>query len=270
MRVVILGMGRLGRTLARLLPRAGHEVLTWQRGQAVPLGEIAWITVSDDAIAQVARLVPPGSIVLHSSGALGVEVLRPYRPAGNLHPMATFPGPEVAIPDLEGVPAAVAGDAEAVEAATVLAQALGLRPVRVPGDRPLYHAASVIAGNFAAVLLAEAADLLVAAGVEAGEAAGLLLPLAHASLDHAALPGHGAAITGPFARGDATTVAAHRRALASAAPRVLPAYDALGRLALDRASGLVRERREAVQRALTEETSGTVLPGSSRSRAKGP
>jgi predicted short-subunit dehydrogenase-like oxidoreductase (DUF2520 family) len=232
--------------MAALLPRAGHEVRPWHRGEPVPASDVAWITVPDDAVAEVARLVRPGPVVLHASGVLEVDVLRPHRPAGSLHPLTTFPGPDVGLPDLRDVAAAVAGDPEAVATASALAVCLGLRPVAVPGDRRLYHAATVIAGNFAAVLLAEATALLRAAGVAASEAPGLLLPLARASLDHAAIPDPTATFTGPFARGDAETVAAHRQALAATAPHLLPAYDALGRLALTLAAGLLPERREAV------------------------
>ncbi len=269
MRVALLGMGRLGRTLAVLLPRAGHPVLPWRRGEPVPTAEVAWITVPDGAVAEVARLVPPGPIVLHASGVLEVDVLRPHRPAGSLHPLATFPGPEVAVPDLAGVPAAVAGDPEARAAAEALAASLGMRPVRVPGDRRLYHAATVIAGNFATVLLAEAAGLLGAAGADPREAPHLLLPLARASLAHTAATDPEAALTGPFARGDAATIAAHRRALGAAAPHLLPAYDALGRLALALAAGLSPDRRNAVLRALSEDPAAPP-PEAPRDAAKRP
>ena len=68
---------------------------------------------------------------------------RTHRPAGSLHPLQSFPGPEVAGPPGRGVPAAVAGDPEAVSAATQIALDLGMRPFEVPGDRRLYHLAAV-------------------------------------------------------------------------------------------------------------------------------
>ena len=33
MRIAIYGPGRLGRTLAELLPAAGHQVVIWRRGE---------------------------------------------------------------------------------------------------------------------------------------------------------------------------------------------------------------------------------------------
>jgi predicted short-subunit dehydrogenase-like oxidoreductase (DUF2520 family) len=213
MDIALLGLGRLGRSLQPLLESAGHQVLPWRRGEPFPRADVAWLTVSDGAVAEVAGALPPGPIVLHASGALGVDVLRPHRPAGSLHPLQSFPGPEIATPQLAGIPAAVAGDPEAVSAARQIAADLGLRAVHVPGDRRLYHAAAVIAGNFSTTLLAEGADLLIAAGVAPDEAAELLVPLAMASLEQALSRGPMQSLTGPFPRGDHATVGAHLDAI---------------------------------------------------------
>src|SRR5690606_24106560 len=138
--------------------------------------------------------------VLHCSGALPVDILRPHQPAGSLHPLMTFPGPALGLPALDGVPAAIDGDPEALAFATALVASLGMRPLRVTGDRRLYHAAAVIAGNFATVLLAHASEALAAAGVPADQAGEALLPLALESLRSAASD-PAARLTGPVARG---------------------------------------------------------------------
>jgi predicted short-subunit dehydrogenase-like oxidoreductase (DUF2520 family) len=115
----------------------------------------------------------------------------------------------------------------AVEAATAIATSLGMRTFEVPGDRRLYHAAAVMAGNFATVLLAEAADVLAAAGVPAAEAPSILAPLAVQSLRNAS-DDPAAALTGPVARGDEATLEQHRRALADAGlTEVASLYQAL-------------------------------------------
>jgi len=227
MDLAVLGLGRLGRTLVPLLASAGHSVQTWTRGKAMPTADVYWLTVSDDAVSEVAALVPHGSIVLHASGALEVDVLRPHRPAGSLHLLQTFPGPEIAIPPLQGVPAAVAGDELAIEAAIELAHTLGLVPVRVPGERRLYHAAAVLAGNFVTTLLSEAGSVLEAAGVEPLQARQMLAPLALASLRQA-VSDPGASLTGPFARGDSGTIEAHLEALSREAPDLAALYRLLG------------------------------------------
>jgi len=227
MDIGILGPGRLGRTLALLLRRSGHGVEVRGPGEDPPRTPVVLLTVPDDAIATVAGALAPGPVVLHCSGSHGVEVLRPHRPAGSLHPLMTFPGPEIAVPDLVGVPAAIAGDPQARSVASTLAVSLGMRPLDVPGDRRLYHAAAVMAGNFCTVLLAEAGRVLAEAGVPAEVAPGLLLPLAMQSLRNASA-GPESALTGPVARGDHDVILAHRAALNAAGLHdVLQVYDLL-------------------------------------------
>lgn len=237
MRIAILGPGRLGRSLALLLARAGHDVhLHGREGLPATPVDVVLLTVPDAALPGVAAQLPAGTVALHTAGALPVDVLRPHAPAGSLHPLMTFPGPEVALPDLRGVPAAVDGDPAALATARGLCADLGLEPFTVPGDRRLYHAAAVLSGNFGTLLLAEAARALTAAGLPADRAGELLLPLATASLRHAARS-PARALTGPAARGDDATVAAHRRALAEAGLDDLAAlYDTL----TERVRALVR------------------------------
>ena len=229
MDIALLGLGRLGRTLVPALEAAGHRVQTWRRGESFPVADVAWITVADGAVAEVARALPPGPIVLHASGVLDVDVLRPHSPAGSLHPLQSFPGPEVASPPLVGVPAAVAGDAEAIRVARSLASDLGFEAVEVPGDRRLYHAAAVVAGNFSTTLLAEGAALLEAAGVDPSQAVAMLVPLARASLEQALERGPMASLTGPYPRGDQATIAGHLEAIDGVDPGLLALYRELAR-----------------------------------------
>jgi predicted short-subunit dehydrogenase-like oxidoreductase (DUF2520 family) len=143
----------------------------------------------------------------------------------------TFPGPDVALPRLDGVPAAIAGTPEALEVARRLVTDLRMQPVELNGDRRLYHAAAVVAGNFATVLIAEAARILVAAGVSHTDAPGMVVPLAIASLRNAATD-PSTALTGPFARGDHATVASHRDALETAKlTEIRELYDVLAQRA---------------------------------------
>lgn len=226
MKIGIVGRGRLGRSLARLLEVGGTRVDLVGRERA-PVAQVVLLCVPDDRIAEAARALPAGPIVLHASGTAPVERLEPHRPRGSFHPLMTFPGPD-RLPDLTGVPAAVAGDPEALEAARWLAGRLGMRAIEVSGDRRLYHASAVIAGNFATVLLAEAARVLAAAGVPLEDAPGLLAPLALQSLRNAALDGPAGSLTGPVARGDEGTLQGHREALVEAGlADVLALYEPL-------------------------------------------
>lgn len=232
MKVGIVGRGRLGRSLERWLITAGYAVDSRGRDQGWPSGDVVVLTVPDAAIASVAKALPVGPVVLHCSAASSLDVLRPHPKAGSLHPLMTFPGPEIALPPPQGLPAAVDGRGGGLEVATELAHQLGMVPFAVPGDRRLYHAAAVLAGNCATVLLAEAARVLAAAGV--AHPPQLLVPLAVQSLRNAS--SHPAkALTGPLTRNDHAVVAAHQSALQQAG---LTDTLALYRLMLQRTQAL--------------------------------
>lgn len=223
MRVVVMGLGRLGGSLVQLLPEAGVEVSGWRRGQPVPSGDVAWICVRDDAIAEVAARVPASMPVLHASGALGVDVLAGHAERGVLHPLMTFPGATLHLPNLRGVAARIDGTAGAKAVATQIAAALGMIPLEVSGDVRAYHAAAVLASNHVAAVFADAALTLSRAGVPPAAARAALLRLAHESLDRVAENG-ASAITGPAARGDVRTMDGHRAVLD---PEAVAAYDAI-------------------------------------------
>ena len=259
LRIAIVGPGRLGRSARKLLGATRWEVTVVGRGEPIPKRPLTWLTVPDRAIAEAAAATPVGGVVLHASGASTVEVLRPHRPAGSLHPLMTFPGPEVGLPDAaRGVPAAVAGDAEAREAAHELADALGFSAFEVPGDRRLYHAAAVLAGNFATVLLAEASQLLAAAGVDAARAPALLAPLALASLENAAASTPSRALTGPVARGDNDVIEGHLDAIRASGHRdAQQTYEVLlegaRRLAASTTEKIVSGAEDPASRVRTQE-----------------
>ena len=211
--------------------------MTVGRGEPIPDADGVLVCVPDNTVAAISFQIPPDRVVLHCSGALGLDVLAPRAHRGSLHPLMTFPGPEIAIPDLAGVPAAVAGTGSALSAASTLAIDLGMVPFEIPGDRRLYHAAAVMAGNFATVLLAEAADVLIAAGIPPDRALSLLVPLARQSIDNARY-GVVQALTGPIARGDEVTLDAHRQALEDhALGEVRALYDTLVKRARRRLPG---------------------------------
>ena len=155
------------------------------------------------------------------SGGTPLAALEPHARRFSVHPLQSFTharGPE----QLDGAWAAVAGETdEAVEVATELAELLGLRPFALADDRrSLYHAGAAIASNFLVTLRRAAGELLAEADVP-DEA---LDPLMRRVIEN------GFELTGPIERGDWETVERHRAAIATAAPHLLPAYDALAAL----------------------------------------
>jgi predicted short-subunit dehydrogenase-like oxidoreductase (DUF2520 family) len=231
--IVIVGPGRAGRALhARLVARGADATLT--RDPAAAAGaETVLIAVPDDAIAAVAARVPPGAWVGMLSGATPLATLGAGPRRFVLHPLQTLTADGGAA-QLDGVAACVTGATPAALAhATALATRLGLRAVALPESaRPLPHIAAVLASNYVVSLLAAATDLLVAAGVPAGDAPALLAPLVRRTVANALADGASMQPTGPVARGDAGTVERHLDVLAERLPTLVELYGALGRATL--------------------------------------
>lgn len=227
-RVAIVGRGRLGCALRDQLQHAGVSVLgPLGRAEVGRCGsgdgpEAVLLCVPDAEIASAAGAVTPGALVGHCSGATGLEVLLPHE-GFSIHPLMTVSGRDE--PDFAGAGAAVAGSTpRALAYARSLADRLGLVSVEVTAqDRPLYHAAASMASNFLLTLEGAAEQLASLSGVSRE----LLVPLVRVSIENWASDGAGASLTGPIARGDERTVAAHREAIRERTPELLELYDVL-------------------------------------------
>ena len=164
MHITIIGPGRLGRSLKILLSDAGVDVTLVGRNLAEPESDVRILTVPDDVIAEVAFNLPKDRPTIHCSGSKPDEVLEGHHPIGRLHPLMTFPGPEVGLPNHSSIPAAISGDPVGFDIAWDIATTLGFTPFRIPAHLQAYHAAAVMAGNFAITLFAEATQILVRTG----------------------------------------------------------------------------------------------------------
>jgi predicted short-subunit dehydrogenase-like oxidoreductase (DUF2520 family) len=207
---------------------------------AVPDAELAGL-VSGLAATGAVR---PGTIVAHTSGANGVDILAPLTAQDcvplAIHPAMTFTGSDE---DIVRLTDACFGVTALDEVGYAIAQSLvleiGGEPFRVREDaRTLYHAALAHASNHLVTLMLDAVEGLRSAlwgqellGQElVGDAPGgiaerVVEPLARAALENALQRGQ-AALTGPVARGDAAAVAGHLRALAEVDPDLAAAYRA--------------------------------------------
>jgi predicted short-subunit dehydrogenase-like oxidoreductase (DUF2520 family) len=227
--------------------------------EVVRRAELVLLTVPDDALpALVSGLADlgawqPGQLVVHTSGRFGWRVLQPATAAGAiplaLHPAMTFTGRSIDLARLVDCCFAVTAPAPVLPIGQALVVEMGAEPVVVAEeDRPLYHAALAHGANHLVTLVAEALDLLGAARVE--HPARVLGPLLSAALDNALRQGD-AALTGPVARGDAGTVAAHIEAVAASGVEGAAAtYRRLARDTADRALASGRLRPEAAQALL--------------------
>jgi predicted short-subunit dehydrogenase-like oxidoreductase (DUF2520 family) len=202
----------------------------------------------EDVAGAIAPGLEPGALVVHCAGARGVDALAPIartRPdvaLGALHPLQTFAATDPA--RLVGAWAAVAGPPEVAE----LALALGLRPFVVADEqRAAYHAAAVVASNHVVALLGQVARLADTAGVPVDA----FWPLVHATVANVEGRGAVAALTGPVARGDLATVAAHLDAIG---PAERDAYVVMARTAL-----ALADRDDPALRDLLARRHGEVL-----------
>lgn len=272
--VGFIGAGAVGATLARLLAVYGAHIRMVSARHLAHVGlltralpghtqvglpedvvancDLVFLAVPDDAITPLAEALPwrAGQGVVHLSGARPADALAACiahgAHAAALHPLMTFPRYPIDAPimpmlervrgctwALEAEDSSLAGQLEAIVAA------LDGRIVRLAADdRVPYHMSGVLASNYVAALLGAGASLWQGFGVERGDAVEALLPLLRATVESLADVGLPGALTGPVARGDTGTVAAHLAWLDAHAaddPQIAMlrnAYVALARLAM--------------------------------------
>jgi len=205
------------------------------------VSELLLICVPDGAIAGVAGALAGlggswmGTTVLHTSGALGSDVLQPLAEmgaqTGSFHPMQTFP---VATDhddsdDLfRGITIGIEGSPAALANMKRLSTALAAEPLEIAGEhKALYHAAAVMASNFNTALLHTAQSIWDGAVGGRVPFARAIKPLVLQSVANALRDGPEQALTGPFARGDTDTIALHVTALKASAPDLIPVYCAM-------------------------------------------
>ena len=249
----IVGAGAVGTALGVALTRAGwpvHAVASRDPGRrerfrslvdvsrvfADPepiLDEVELIilAVPDDAIAPLAASLRMygGQAMIHTSGALGAEVLAPAMAAGTqigaFHPLVAFADTERAVEALHGATVAIEGDDQLASMLAAMAEALGATPVRLaPGSKAAYHAAAVLAAGGFVALLDAIAELGRVAGLDEAGSLAIYGPLIEGTLGNARALGIRAALTGPMTRGDVGTLEAHLETLGLHAPNVIPLY----------------------------------------------
>jgi predicted short-subunit dehydrogenase-like oxidoreductase (DUF2520 family) len=277
--LTLVGPGRLGQAMAKLLASAGIKVrfvaarrLEAARravrfiGAGAPVAldakelaeaSIILLTVSDAALAPLARQLSNlrsswrGKVVLHTCGALPSTVLAPLRrrgaAIGSLHPFQTIPDPPTGSRNLLCSFWAIEGDAQACRVASRLCRALEGISFRVrPSWKTLYHAAAFLSCAGVVTLLDQSARLLRSAGVPERIVRPMLGLFVNETIGNFVRLGARRALTGPAARGDWETIERHLRALRRYAPEVIETYEPLVR-------AMVRLARRRQPRHLTRE-----------------
>ncbi|MBD2769578.1 DUF2520 domain-containing protein [Hymenobacter sp. BT664] len=236
LRIGLLGTGKVASQLGPGLAAVGHRIaFVWgrngQRATALadqlpgaqllsvlpaplPPADVYLLAVPDAAVAPLLQSTtwPAGALVAHLAGALPLDVFAGQAAVrgGVFYPLQTFsPGRTI---DWPTVPLCIEAADPATEATLLeLARSLSSQVLRLDSAQRLkLHVAAVFANNFTNHLLG-VADALLA---EAGLSPTLLAPLVRETVDKALAHPPFAVQTGPAARRDALTLAAHRTALA--------------------------------------------------------
>ena len=225
------------RRAAALAKKLGARVIALN--DVPPDSDVIWLLHTDDALAATAHMLAgkpgwKGRIVLHSSGALSSDVLKPLKHAGahtaSLHPMMTFvPGTR---PNFKIVPFAVEGDRRAVAAARQLVRSLGGEVFEIrAANKVLYHALGSFSSPLVVATLATAERVGRAAGLTQAQTRKVMAPILQQTLRNYLERGAAAAFSGPIKRGDMETVRRHLREL-NRVPRAVEVYRALVESAL--------------------------------------
>jgi predicted short-subunit dehydrogenase-like oxidoreductase (DUF2520 family) len=262
--VGIVGTGRVGAVLGAALQQAGHRLVAVSavsaasRARATALlpgipimgveevvarAELVLLTVPDEVLPSLIAGLgttsswQAGQLVAHTSGRYGTaifEIASGHHILGlALHPVMTFTGTSTDLLRLADCCFGVTAPGALRAVAEALVLEMGAEPVWIrEQDRPMYHAGLAHGANHLVTLVAQAKQVVGSAGVQDPER--LIAPLLHAALDNALRLGDGA-LTGPVARGDAGTVAAHLAQLNEQTPDIRPTYVALARATAERA-----------------------------------
>lgn len=198
----------------------------------LPDSKIILITTPDDVIGGVAEELGRlwkdsgkssmarvrGRIVLHASGALSSEVLAPLREAGfavgSMHPLVSISDRASDADIFRNAFFCLEGDRVAVSTARSIVRRIGGQSFTLsPNNKPLYHAAAVLASGHVVALFDIANEMLIQCGLSRRRARAVLIPLLRSTVGNLSTRSPERALTGTFARGEAATARRHLAAI---------------------------------------------------------
>jgi predicted short-subunit dehydrogenase-like oxidoreductase (DUF2520 family) len=253
--LIIVGLGAVGRTLAREIARSKiAPLILVGRGRAAEqrlakqlkaayLSDLSllniisgtiWLTVSTSKIGRTSRQLSELPLpwkricVFHASGSSGASVLGELANRGAgvaaCHPYQTFPKRAGRV-KLDGILWGLDGNARGLRAARGLTRRLRGIPVVIPEEHRLaYHASAVMACTFMAANSEMALTTLKRLGVRDRTARDAVFAIALETLRQVQELGLKHALTGPASRGDKKLVRRHVAALKELDPAVAKVY----------------------------------------------
>lgn len=282
--VAIIGAGKVGSVLAKALHRQGYElvgiasrtlesasqlakefaiVATTKAADITLHADMILIATPDRCIGQVVEeLVKDGGVragqfIFHTSGGVGVEVLKPASHlgafTGSIHPLQSFANLTSPVDAVADIYFAVGGDEKAIGLAEEIVKSFGGKSFIISDkDRPLYHGAACIVSNYFVSLMHWATQIYTGFGLSPQQAVAALMPLVQGTVNNIQDLGPTEALTGPISRGDVSTIAAHLAGFTNGNEKNL--YAELGRytigVALEKGS-INEEQANAVKELLT-------------------
>jgi len=185
------------------------------------LGELIFLTVSDDAISDISTKLSevidklPQKSIVHCSGTHSSKVLEPFQKRGakiaSFHPIKAITQKTSSFKniwfDLEG-------DEALLIRLEALVKSFGAYSFRVePEAKPFLHASAVVASNYLVVLADLVTKISAQGNISEEIAIKALSPLMENTLSNIKELGVTDALTGPIARGDIQTVNKHLECL---------------------------------------------------------
>jgi predicted short-subunit dehydrogenase-like oxidoreductase (DUF2520 family) len=168
---------------------------------------------------------------------LSASILSPLRKkgwsAGSLHPLVSVSEPKAGAQLLRSAFWSVEGDQRAVRLGKAIVRDLDGKSFSISSEnKPLYHAAAVMASGNVTALFDVAIEMLAECGLTRRQAQSALLPLLASAVRNLEKMNPAQALTGTFARGDVETVKRHL-ALLKNNKAALEMYRLLGLRSLD-------------------------------------
>jgi predicted short-subunit dehydrogenase-like oxidoreductase (DUF2520 family) len=269
---VVIGAGRVGTAMARVLADAGYPCLGLfgrraervrasseftgapgydeLRPDIVNRARAVLIGVPDGAIESVARQIADrgavgrGAVLMHFSGLVTSEALEPAAAAAggraSVHPNLAMADSRTAVSKIPGTYFGIEGDETGKALALKMVGHIGGIGVSIPLEgKTAYHLAAVFASNGMVVLASMAAEILSGIGVSPQDAEKITSKLMLGTAQNLFELDLLRALTGPVVRGDAETVSAHLGAMKSMSPDMDRVYRLLFRrmVALGTAAG---------------------------------
>lgn len=265
MNIVIVGRGKVGRALhAALVDDGSHTVaIGGKRPDRAKLrnATLVILAVPDSEIRSTAGIVAESistqAAVVHCAGARTTSELEPCSARGAsvgvMHPMVSFASTKH-LPSLAGKTFVANGDKQALGRVRSVARACRARVVVARTDDPTYHAAAALVANGGASLAFFAVRLLKRLGFATRDAERAIGGIVESVGSNVANVGVPEALTGPVVRGDADTVARHRKALRRRGAWALDAYDAVLPIIIATAekAGLSRSQGRILRRLIAK------------------